>query len=162
MYRVNSLLALLLVVLTATATALESDKQQPIQLAADSVDVDQSKGVSIYRGDVDLRQGSIHLQADVVTVQHRGKKPSKIVAEGRPVKFSQQSNKGPVKGQARRAEYEVNSENLVLIGDAVLVQGKDSMRSDRIVYDRVRSVVKAGAAAKGKQRVQITIDPPNQ
>ncbi len=162
MYRVNSLLALLLVVLTATATALESDKQQPIQLAADSVDVDQSKGVSIYRGDVDLRQGSIHLQADVVTVQHRGKKPSKIVAEGRPVKFSQQSNKGPVKGQARRAEYEVNSENLELIGDAVLVQGKDSMRSDRIVYDRVRSVVKAGAAAKGKQRVQITIDPPNQ
>ncbi len=162
MYRVNSLLALLLVVLTATATALESDKQQPIQLAADSVDVDQSKGVSIYRGDVDLRQGSIHLQADVVTVQHRGKKPSKVVAEGRPVKFSQQSNKGPVKGQARRAEYEVNSENLVLIGDAVLVQGKDSMRSDRIVYDRVRSVVKAGAAAKGKQRVQITIDPPNQ
>ncbi len=162
MYRVNSLLALLLAVLTATATALESDKQQPIQLAADSVDVDQSKGVSIYRGDVDLRQGSIHLQADIVTVQHRGKKPSKIVAEGRPVKFSQQSNKGPVKGQARRAEYEVNSENLVLIGDAVLVQGKDSMRSDRIVYDRVRSVVKAGAAAKGKQRVQITIDPPNQ
>jgi lipopolysaccharide export system protein LptA len=65
-----------------------------------------------------------------------------------------------VKGEARRAEYEVGTENLILIGDAVVVQGKDSMRSDRIIYDRVRSVVKAGAAAKGKERVRISIQPP--
>ena len=83
-----------------------------------------------------------------------------MIAEGKPVHFEQQSDEGPVKGQSRRAEYEVNTENLVLIGDAVVVQNKDTMRSDRIVYDRVHSVVKAGAAAQGKQRVQITIQPP--
>jgi lipopolysaccharide export system protein LptA len=49
-----------------------------------------------------------------------------------------------------------------MIGDAVLIQGKDSMRSDRIVYDRVKSVVKAGAAAKGKQRVRISIEAPGK
>jgi len=162
MYRANALLALLLIALTPLALALESDREQAIELAADSVDIDEGKGVSVYRGDVDLRQGSIRLQADVVTVHQDKRRPNRIVAQGRPVKFQQQSAKGLVKGEARQVEYEVASENLVLSGDAVLVQGKDRMRSDRIVYDRVRSVVKAGAAAKGKQRVQISIQPPSK
>lgn len=162
MNRANVLLVLLMIGLVPWAGALESDREQPIELAADSVDIDEGKGLSIYRGDVDLRQGSIRLRADVVTVHQAGRKTSKIVAEGRPVKFKQQSKKGPVNGEARRVEYEVASENLLLIGDAVLVQGTDSMRSDRIVYDRVRAVVKAGAAAKGKQRVRISIQPPSE
>jgi lipopolysaccharide export system protein LptA len=140
--------------------ALESDQDQPIELTADYADIDESRGLSVYKGDVDLQQGSMRLRADIVTVHHVDRKPERMVAEGQPVKFQQQSDKGPVKGEARRAEYEVGTENLILIGDAVVVQGKDSMRSDRIIYDRVRSVVKAGAAAKGKERVRISIQPP--
>jgi len=161
-YHAKLLLALILMLAGPASLALESDKEQPIELSADSVDIDESKGMSIYRGDVDLRQGTMHLQADVVTVHQNKRKPTKIIAEGQPVKFQQQSDKGLVKGRAKRAEYEVNSENLVMIGDAVLIQGKDSMRSDRIVYDRVKSVVKAGAAAKGKQRVHISIEAPGK
>lgn len=158
--RVALLIPLLL--LFGGVHALESDRNQAIELAADSVDIDEAKGVSVYKGDVDLRQGSIHLRADVVTVHQSGRKTSKIVAEGRPVHFQQESTKGPVKGEARRVEYEVGSENLILGGDAVLKQGQDTMRSDRIIYDRVRSVVKAGAAAEGKQRVKISIQAPGQ
>lgn len=158
----GSLLFAVALLISTAALPLESDRQQPIELAADSVDIDESKGVSIYKGDVDLRQGTIHLRADIVTVHQRERRPTRIVAKGRPVKFKQQSRKGPVEGEARTVEYEVGSENLVLTGDAVLIQGKDSMRSDRIVYDRVRSVVKAGAAAKGKQRVRISIEAPGK
>jgi len=162
MYRYKPLLALVLILAAPAILALESDKEQPIELTADSVDIDESKGMSVYRGDVDLRQGSIRLLADVVTVYQRKRKATKIIAEGNPVKFEQATDKGPVKGRAKRAEYEVNSENLVMIGDAVLIQGKDRMQSDRITYDRVKSVVKAGAAAKGKQRVKITIEAPGK
>jgi lipopolysaccharide export system protein LptA len=162
MYRVRFLPALLLALAGPPALALESDRQQAIELAADSVDIDEASGVSVYRGDVDLRQGSMRLRADVVTVEHRGRRPAKVTAEGRPVRFEQRSGKGLVKGEARRVEYEVDSENLLLAGDALLVQGQDSMRSDRIVYDRVRSMVKAGAAAQGKQRVRISIPSPGQ
>lgn len=162
MFHAKPLLALMLMLAAQAGIALESDKEQPIELSADSVDIDESKGLSIYRGDVDLRQGTMHLQADVVTVHHHKRKATKIVAEGSPVKFQQQSEKGLVKGRAKRAEYEVDNENLVMIGDAVLVQDKDSMRSDRIVYDRIKSVVKAGAAAKGKQRVRISIEAPGK
>lgn len=158
MAAVSTLVGLLLI--APAVSALESDRKQPIELAADSVDIDEAKGVSVYKGDVDLRQGTMRLRADVVTVYQRERKPSRIVANGRPAKFQQQSNKGTVKGEARQLEYEVSSENLVLTGDAVVTQGKDSMRSDRIIYDRVRSKVKAGAAAKGKQRVRISIEAP--
>lgn len=160
MCRVKRLSLLVLMLLCAPLQALESDRSQPIELTADSVDIDEGKGLSIYRGDVDLRQGSMRVLADVVTVYQKERKPSQIVAEGRPVKFRQQSEEGPVRGEARRVEYAVGSENLVLIGDAVLMQNNDTMRSDRIVYDRVKSVVKAGAAAQGKQRVRISIEAP--
>jgi len=161
MYRARLPLALALgLSLTGSTWALESDRDQPIQLAADYADIDESTGTSIYKGDVDLRQGTLRLRADVVTVYHVDRKPKRMIAEGGPVKFQQQSKDGMVRGEARRAEYEVNTENLVLIGNALVVQGQDSMRSDRIVYDRVRSVVKAGAAAQGQQRVHISIQPP--
>lgn len=161
MYRAKRYLFLLLVILCTPLAALESDRRQPIELSADSVDLDEGKGTSTYRGDVDLRQGTMRVLADVITVHQRGRKPYKIVAEGRPVKFRQQTERGPVRGEARRVEYEVDSEDLVLIGDAVLVQNNDSMRSDRITYDRQRAVVKAGAAAQGKQRVRISIESPD-
>jgi len=158
MHRFNLLFALAL--LATGLPALESDQQQPIELSADFADIDESKGISIYKGNVDIRQGTIRLQADLVTVHHENRRPSKMIAEGGPVRFSQDTESGPVKGRAKRAEYEVNTENLVLIGDAVVVQNNDTMRSDRILYDRIRSVVRAGAAAQGKQRVRITIQPP--
>ena len=159
--RVKRLLPLILLLSCAPLAALESDRRQPIELSADSVDIDEGKGTSVYRGDVDLRQGTMRVLADVITVHQRARRPYRVVAEGRPVKFRQQAENGPVRGEARRVEYAVDSENLVLIGDALLVQNNDSMRSDRIVYDRERAVVKAGAAAEGKQRVRISIEAPD-
>ena len=161
MRQFSNLLTVFLLVIMPAASALESDKDQPIELAADSVDVDEARGTSVYKGDVDLRQGSMRLQADSVTVQQQGRKPNRIVAVGN-VRFQQDSGKGPIKAKANKAEYEVNSEVLELTGNARLAQAGDTMSSDRIVYDRVKHKVKAGAAAKGKQRVRITIQAPDK
>lgn len=142
--------------------ALEDDRNQPIELLADSVDFDDSKGLSIYTGDVDLRQGSMRLWADKVTVQHRDKKPDKIIAVGSPARFQQDGEDGPVKARAKHADYVVDSELLILTGDAVLQQRGDEVKNDRIIYDRVKHRIKAGGAAQGKQRVRITIQPPEK
>lgn len=144
-----------------TAQALSTDKDQPINIEADSVDIDDSKGVSVYRGSVILTQGSIHLDADRVTVYHPDKKADKIVAVGKPVNFRQRPDNSDqdVKGRALRVEYFAASEDLVLIDEAYLEQGGKSFASDRITYDRRLAVVKGGAAAQGKQRVQVTLEP---
>ncbi len=155
-------LCLILLLAGSSAFALSDDRRQPIELEADSVDINEAAGVSVYQGDVLLRQGSIEIQADRVTVHHQGGKPTLVVAEGKPVRFKQRPDDGKedIIAQANRMEYHVGSEELVFSGNARVTQGKDSFSSDRIVYDRVKSVVKAGSAAKGKERVRIIIEAP--
>ncbi len=141
--------------------ALQSDREQPIDLEADSAEIDDKRGVSIYTGHVEITQGSMHIRADKLVVeQHRGK-GTRLIATGRPMHFRQlpAPGKPPVRGHALRAEYDTGSELLILSGNAVLQQGKDRFANDRIVYDRVKGVVRAGRSAKGKTRVRITIDP---
>lgn len=157
----KALAALLLAAGAGPAAALESDKDQPLDLEADSAEIDEAKGVSVYTGNVIAIQGSMRLEADRLLIFHTGSKAERIEAEGKPAKFQQltEDSPEPVKARGLRMEYKLDSEELILIGDAVVVQGKDTFKSDRITYDRVKSVVKGGAAAKGKERVRIRVDP---
>ena len=150
-----------LLLLPISGNALESDKEQPLYVEADGADIDDKTGVSIYTGNVVITQGSIKLNADKVTVTQKGEKSDHILAEGNPVKFQQQAEgkKGLIKGRAKTADYHMDSETIYMIGDAIMIQGEDTFRSDRITYDRVKGQVKAGASAKGKQRVRIAIQP---
>lgn len=157
----RTLLPLLLLLWAPLAGALSSDKDQPIDIVADSVDINEATGTSTYTGNVEINQGTIRLRADRVVVEHRPGQPHKIDATGEPARFRQLPDNSDryVEGRAERVEYRLDSEELVLSGNAELTQGQDRFNSDRIVYDRVRAVVKAGAAAQGKERVRVTIQP---
>lgn len=141
--------------------ALTSDKDQPIDLTADSADMNDGNGTSIYIGNVDIRQGSLRIQGDKVTVFHQGRDPQRFVAIGK-VRFQQTADDGAlIKGKADKVEYDMNSEYMQMTGNSWLDQGGDMMESDRITYDRVKSVVKGGSAAQGKQRVRMRLMPQN-
>jgi len=161
--RYSILLSLLLMVPWPSA-ALESDKDQPIQVEADGADINDRTGVSVYTGNVIVTQGSIKINANKITVTQQDEKSDHILAEGKPVRFQQEVDNQPelIKGRAQRTEYYMDSEMLYMTGDAILMQGKDTFRSDRITYDRVKAQVKAGSSAKGKQRVRISIQPRNK
>lgn len=159
MYHRSFLLLILALGVASHALALPGDKDQPVELAADSVDMDESRGVSVYRGNVDLRQGSMQLLADVVTVKHRKRAPTHITATGNPVRFKQDTAEGVVRAKAQKADYGVDAELLILTDKASLTRAGNTMKSDRIVYDRVRHQVKGGAAAEGKKRVFMTLQP---
>ena len=64
------------------------------------------------------------------------------------------------RAEALRMEYQADKDEITLIDQAVVFQGTDTFRSDRILYDRINARVKAGASAKGKERVKIHITPP--
>lgn len=144
--------------LTQSVFALQGDMDQPLELAADSVELDEASGESLYKGNVEMRQGSMRLLADSVTIRSESNKPNKVIARGK-VRFEQDTGQGMVEARAGLAEYALNSELLELSEGAVLNQNGDTLSSDRIVYDRLRHKVKAGAAAQGSQRVKITIQP---
>jgi len=158
-HTLHLLLLTLCLCLPSTGFALKTDKNQPIYVEADGVDLDDKKGISIYKGNVVLTQGSIVLKADKLVVTQKKSKKDHIEATGKPVTFQQQveGKKAMVKGRARKVDYASDSEILYLTGGAVLTQGKDTFKSDKITYDRARAVVKAGASAKGSARVRVTI-----
>ncbi len=147
------------------ALALKTDQEQPVYLEADNVELDEQKSESIYKGNVQIQQGSMHILADEVTVHHYpDRRPEHITAVGAPVKYRQkiEGQKQEVQAEALRMEYDAGKDELTLIGKAVLFQGQDTFRSDRIVYDRANAQVKAGASVQGKERVKIRINPAQQ
>jgi len=152
-------LILLLFFTSSLAHALSSDKDQPVSIEADSVDIDEGTETAIYRGNVILIQGSINLNANRVVVHNFQSDNARIVATGNQVKFSQKQdgNGQLIKGRANQAEYGINSARLELTGKASLLKGKNTFRNDKIIYDREKAIVKAGTSAKGKERVKITI-----
>ena len=96
-----------------------------------------------------------------MTVYGGIKTANKVVAIGNPATFKQLPDDSDqyVEASAKRMEYTTDSEVIELIDEARVWQGKDSFSSDRIVYDRVKAVMKAGTSAQGKQRVRVTIKP---
>lgn len=155
-------LMLCLVTLAVPVMALEGDQDQPIYIEADSVELDDIKDTSVYIGNVQVDQGTMRILADHVTVQHKeDRRPQLITALGNPVRYRQdvEGDKGEVHAQAQRMDYDADKDELTLIDQAVLTQANDLFSSDRIVYDRARSQVKAGASAQGSGRVKITFTP---
>ncbi|MES9862735.1 MAG: lipopolysaccharide transport periplasmic protein LptA [Candidatus Thiodiazotropha sp. LLP2] len=141
--------------------ALESDRDQPMQLEADSLAIDESTGVSLYEGNVKITQGSMKLWAERLWVHRRQGKTERIISEGSPTRFSQlpEVDGVEVQGQARRMEIHLDRDEMLLIDNALLEQGGNSFRNDRIVYNRANAQVKAGSSAQGKERVQVVIEP---
>lgn len=152
---------LLLLFAWMPAWALKEDAQQPLFIEADDVEVREVDGVSVYVGNVRVDQGSMRLLADHVTVYHReDRQPRLIIALGEPAKYKQllDNNQGEVQAFGKRMEYDADKDELILIGDGLLIQGVDRLASERIIYDRARAKFRAG----GSGRVKITITPKQQ
>ncbi len=145
------------------ALALSSDREQPIELEADSANIDERTGVSVYTGNVLVTQGSTRLQADKLTVE-RGADGNRLLAEGRPATFSQlpDDKPEPVEGHARTIDYHTGRDRVILTGAAEVWQGGNRFASERIVYDAASDTVRGGQASPGAapgERVRITIQP---
>lgn len=165
----QQLLALSLLLLCGSEVlALSTDKDQPIQVEADGMEVDEGKGITTYSGNVVVIQGSIRLTADKVYIFQSEGNTDRLEAVGKPAYFQQRPDgkDEDVKGNSLRMEYDTNSELLDMIGDAVLFPGDGhKLTSQHITYDRVKAVMKAGAAVAGEKtpvksgRVQTTLAP---
>ena len=62
--KLANLVTLVFLFLPAPLLALSSDRDQPIEVEADSLEVRDAEKISIYSGKVRLNQGSLALRAD--------------------------------------------------------------------------------------------------
>ncbi|MDV3237735.1 MAG: lipopolysaccharide transport periplasmic protein LptA [Gammaproteobacteria bacterium] len=159
-----SIVPLLLTVLfPASAVALSSDRQQPMHIEADRADLDDQKGISVYRGNVVITQGTLRLTADELTVYTRDGEVTKAFSTGAPATYRQRPDgkDQDVEAQSLRMEYYAGEEKIILLQKAEVKQAGDTFRSDKIIYDIARDHVNAGTGTPG-DRVRITIQPKRQ
>jgi len=82
----------LVVLSSAGAWAIPSDRSQPITLLADRATFSERTGVTTYTGNVVIEQGTMKLQAVSIVANLNSKKEiSVITATGRPAQFQQKS-----------------------------------------------------------------------
>ena len=165
--------ALLLLAGTGHALALPGDSDQPISIAADRAEHDDARRVTIYRGNVEIDQGSLHIIGDNVTILFDGQdEVAKITVLGAPAHFRQLSGAGAGTSQrkawAERMEYFPAQDLIMLLGEARYEKDGSHVRANRLVYDSRNARFKAltdtagdgdRSDAKTPERVRIEIRP---
>jgi lipopolysaccharide export system protein LptA len=143
------------------ARALDSDRNQPIEIEADKASLDEQSRTSIYEGNVYLHQGSLRLHGNRMSLTLNNKHIHEIVLDGTPASFAQRPEHADTDQQAEAAhiEYHTDTRRLLLQGNAVIRQaGREEFRSDRIELNLRDNTVQAGSAG-GDNRVHITLQP---
>ncbi len=139
---------LLLLLIPATLHALPEDADQPIHIRADTVEYDQNGNRVIYRGSVQVDQGTMRVTAETMTIDlEDGNKVIRITAVDTPAHYQQQIevDAAPVKAQALTIVYHTQDERVDLKGQANLEQEGSTLTGDLIVYDIVAGRVDATA-----------------
>jgi len=156
---------------TTSVWALSTDKDQPIEIEADSADLDDAKGVTIYRGNVVLIQGSVRMTGDTMTVYFTDDELDTMIMEGKPATYRQLPDDSEIydEAEALRMEYYELKNLVILIDKASFKQEGLSFSGNRIEYDTLHSRIKArgsvkqqaGSSSSGSsgERVKIILKP---
>lgn len=153
-------------ILPLFAIALPDDRNQPIEIQADSAERDAKTGVTTYTGNVDIKQGSIHIAASTVTLKtDKNDELSTVIATGGPARYEQQIS-GPddkVEALGSTIHYQIQQDLITLQQNASLEQKGTTIKGERIEYDVKAEKVKASGAQKGStdnsKRITVVIPP---
>lgn len=168
----TKLLITFFIVLPSLSWALPSDRQKPIDIEADHAQLDDERGVTQYKGDAILTQGTLKIEGDIITFYYdEDKQLTKAVAQGKYAKYQQIQKPGetPVKARALQMEYHAQSQKIYLIGKGHVWQNGDEFSGARIEYDITKNIVNAsskpvktenGEKPRKGERIHIIIQPP--
>ena len=139
--------------------ALTDDSSKPINIEADSAEINDATGISTYKGNVKITQGSMLLTGDVVILETVNKKVKKIIAEGKLSTFKQKTDDGRlINAEAEKMVYSITGNKIVLTNNAKLTEAGNTFASDSITFFTDKEIVKAGSTT-GDDRVNITVFP---
>ena len=121
--------------------------------------MNENTGVSIYRGNVRVAQGSMRLTGDTVVVESVDKKVQKIKSEGDLTTFRQTTDDGKtVYAEAQYMVYDISKKQIMLTKNAKLTEDGNTFASDSIVFHVDKKTV-SGGNSEGSGRVNITVLP---
>lgn len=126
----------------------QTDPNAPIDIEADTLDVDDNSRTATFRGDVHARQGDFRIRTVELIATYTGKAGVDLM---QPADSGERNAAQLQRVQARRkvivtskqdqsatgdwAEFDVRSNTVVLGGDVTLTQGRNVIRGPRLVID---------------------------
>ena len=134
-----------------------TSSRTPIDITSDTVEANQKQNVVTFKGNVVAKQENVSLYANMLTIYYdpdtKGIKT--VVATGN-VKIVQLERRAT----SQKATFHQDENKMVLDGEAVIREGENVIRGERVIYyvDEERSVVEGGKGG----RVNTTITPPKK
>jgi lipopolysaccharide export system protein LptA len=127
------------------------DTSLPIEIAADSMEVEQERQVATFKGSVDAVQGDLRLRADVLVVHYQdkadggGQSISLIEADGNVFVSSPDET-----AQGTHGVYDVNARTIALDGPVTLTRGDNVIKGDRLELELETGVSRVIGGSQGR------------
>lgn len=160
----NKWLFAFFVLFSLSAHAEKADRDQPIHIDADRIEIDDAKKINTFEGNVVLTQGTLMIKANkvIVTQDAAGNKHATAYSGVHPVYFRQKREGYDeyVEGEGDRAEYDSKTDTVELFGNAYVKRGQDIVKGNYISYDSNTEFFKSEGGAKTPEgRVHAVIQP---
>ena len=113
-----------------TFGAITQDTTAPVEVTSDELSVDQETGRAVFVGNVIVGQGELRLAAQKVTVIYREESAGieRMIATGNVTLVSSLDA-----AEAERADYTIDSGEIIMTGNVLLTQGLSAIASDKMV-----------------------------
>jgi lipopolysaccharide export system protein LptA len=156
---VCSATAAALLAIARAALALPEDQQQPINIHADSAELDQNKNIAIYHGSVKMEQGTMLVTGAKMTIELEDQQVVRIIAEGDRAHYEQQikPDESKVLADAKKITYFTAEQRVELAGNAHLTQDNNEFTGELIKYNTNEG--KVDASSNGQGSVQMILQP---
>ena len=143
-----------------TLAALPGDRQQPIEIEADRLEVREKENISVYEGNVHLVQGSLEIYSERLVIHFNDASELTLMEmSGTPARFRQLDDAGEeMRGRGRRINYVESEALLELIEAASFSHAGDTIEGDRIRINTETNSIEASGGASD-ERVKMLIQP---
>lgn len=153
-------LLLCLLLVSLPAAALQSDRQEPLEIFADSTNGTFGDGVTTMTGNVDFRQGTLHITADEAEVRKVDGAVQSMTIRGTPAFLEQEiEEQGLVQATATVIEYQVATGLVTLTGNADVKHPQYQISGELLTYDLNIQHFKGSGDEQGNGRIHIRLDP---
>jgi lipopolysaccharide export system protein LptA len=153
-------LVLILLALGSPLQALESDRQEPLEVNANSTDGTLGDGVTTLRGNVDIRQGTLHITADEAEVNKTDGRVQSVTFRGQPAFLEQEiEEQGLVQATAQVIDYQVATGMVTLTGNADVKHPQYQINGELLTYDLNIQHFQGSGDESGNGRIHIRLDP---
>ena len=140
--------------------ALESDRQEPLEVNANSTDGTLGDGVTTLRGNVDIRQGTLHITADEAEVNKIDGRVNSVTFRGQPAFLEQEiEEQGLVQATSNVIDYQVASGLVTLTGNANVTHPQYQISGELLIYDLNIQHFQGSSDENGNGRIHIRLDP---